>query len=110
MNRRAFLGAFVSGAVLLPSGELRRWRYRAANGPTDSRRDRPWVVRFAETPITWRSGDIFDARTGEHIATRLPYVIARRCERSRVTGRPVRVAIFRLKDGHQFLIGGRLAT
>ena len=107
MNRRAFLGALATGGAatgLVANGA------RFASGPVDSSRERPWLVRFSESPITGKSAEIFDARTGENVASRIPYVCATRCERSRVTQRPVRVVLFRLKDGYRFVIGDRLAT
>ncbi len=107
MNRRAFLGALWTGGAVTG---LASCHAGCATGPADSSRERPWVVRFAVTPITGKSSEIVDARTGENVARRLPYVCAARCERSRVTGRPVRVFLFRLKNGQPFLTGGRLAT
>ena len=107
MNRRAFLGALATGGAVTG---LAANATRYAAGPADSTRERPWVVRFSATPITGKSADIVDARTGENVARRIPFVCAARCERSRVTGRPVRVLLFRLKDGRPFVVGRRLAT
>ena len=107
IGRRTFLGAVATGAAM--AGLAHEAKAFAA-GPADSTRDRPWMLQVREIPITGR-GHVWDARTGEDVSGRCPYKLAPRLERSRLTGQPVRVALFRLNAaGKQYLIGNEFAS
>lgn len=101
LKRREFLWASFAGAAAAVAG--------AGEASPRSRVD-PWVLRSSEAPVTGR-GELCDARTGEPVGRRVPLRCAARLERSRVTGRPVRIALYRLgPDGWPFAVGDRVAT
>lgn len=107
LSRRTFLGAVGTGAAL--TGLANEVRIAMAQGPAESSREQPWLLRTEEVPITGQR-TVWDARTGEDVGCRVPYTMARRLERSRLTGQPVRIVLFRLKEGKTFIGGGRLVT
>ena len=107
MHRRGFIGALMTGGVIAGlAAEARTF----AHGAIDSTRERPWALRTHTTPITGREY-VYDARTGEDVSIRVPYAAASRLERSRVTGKPMRIVVFRLDCSGQLLVtGNRVAT
>ena len=107
IGRRTFLGAVATGAAM---AALAHEAKVFAAGPMDSTRERPWVLQVREIPITGRGG-VWDLRSGENVSRRVPYALAPRLERSRLTGHPVRVSLFRLDAaGKHYAIGNRIAS
>lgn len=106
MARRTFLGAVATGAAIGAFVSART----SASGPADSTRDRPWHLRASEAPLTSRS-TVFDARTGTDVGRDILLACCRRLERSRITGCPVRIVLFRRNAaGQVFVVGDRIAT
>ena len=98
MDRRTFLITAAACGVAAATGK-----------PSEAARTpRPWHLQVAlpEYGKPLWTARLFDARTGEEVSNRFPISMVPRVFRSLRTGRPVRVANYRLgPDGRTFLEG-----
>lgn len=99
MNRREVFPVLAAGLVAVPA--------MVTAAPTDS--DVMLVRVVVPKGAALCRGRVICCRTGADVSGQFPIQVAQRLRRSFETKRPIKVSLYRLRDGHVFVEGGRVA-